>query len=355
MTTAYTRTDDIWAQQLADIRMAKLSVFFEQYIVESFENNEVGTHFIEALIERARAGVTVRCIFDAQGSFTLLTNSDLADRLEKAGVKVFFYKTIENFRKHNPIRLMLRDHRKFLIIDNEITWIGGAVIGERFRGWLDLMMRYTNLDVAEVASKEFKRQILRLQDKRSLLAPLERVNSTYHFSGNAPGINNRFCYEEMCHAIMLAKTSVVMVTPYFAPPYKLFRILRRRLQEGLSITLITPKKSDHPLADLVRERYLYILFGFGLKVEYVNSMIHAKIVLTDTDWVTFGSANIDALSLIFNHELNIVSTDNETLQEVISAIELYKSSATSTSIEQSTYPYFSPHKKLLANVARFFV
>lgn len=355
MIQSYTRVEDIWAAQLKDIREARSSVFFEQYIIEDFEKDKIGRMYLDALMEKAREGVVVRCILDAQGTFSLFTNAELCTMLELSGVKVFFYKTLRKLRKHNPIRLILRDHRKFLIVDDSITWIGGAVVGERFKGWLDLMVRFTDVDIAEVASKEFKKQLLRLQDKRTLLAPLERVNEKYHFSGNAPGINNRFCYEELCHAIMLAQSSVVLVTPYFAPPYKLFRILRRRLRDGLHITLITPKESDHPIANIVRERYLHILFKYGLKVEYMPTMLHAKIVMADNSWVSFGSVNLDPLSLVFNHELNLVSTDKNCAQEIAGVIDTYRASATHTTAEDSLYPNFSIWKKTLSFVGKYFV
>ena len=355
MIQSFTRVEDIWAAQLKDIKGARTSVFFEQYIVEDFVNDKIGQLYLEALKAKAAEGVVVRCIFDAQGTFSLFTNSDLCKELEDAGVRVFFYKTLRKLTKHNPIRLILRDHRKFLIIDNEVTWIGGAVVGERFRGWTDLMIRFTDLDIAEVASKEFKRQLLRLQDRRTLLAPLERVNEKYHFSGNAPGINNRFCYEELCHALMLAQTSVTLVSPYFAPPYKLYRILRRRLRDGLQITLITPRESNHPVANIVRERYLYLLFRYGLKVQYFPTMLHAKIVMTDTDWVSFGSVNLDPLSLVFNHELNIVSTNKDCIREVVVAIDSYMAVSTPTTVEECTYPSFSLWKKFLALTGKYFV
>ena len=355
MIQTYTRIEDIWKHQLNDVREAKTSIFFEQYIVENFEMDEIGRLFVDALIEKAKEGLVVRCIFDAQGTFSLFSNGELCRQLTDAGAKILFYKTLRKIRKHNPVRLILRDHRKFLVIDNTITWIGGAVIGERFRGWSDLMVRFTNLDIAEVASKEFKKQLLRLQDRRTLLAPLERVNEYYHFSGNAPGINNRFCYEEICHAIMLAQTSVVLVSPYFAPPYKLFRIIRRRLKEGLSITLVTPKITNHTLADIVRERYLYVFFSYGLQVEYVPHMLHAKAVMADTHWVTFGSANLDALSLIYNHELNLVSTDKDCVKEIAGAIDTYRASATRATAEDSLYPHFSIWKKILSFVGKYFV
>ncbi|MDB4992513.1 MAG: phospholipase D/transphosphatidylase, cardiolipin synthase [Parcubacteria group bacterium] len=355
MYTAYTRVSEIYEAQLKDIANAKRSIFLEQYILESLEEGEIGRQYVDLLIQKAKEGVHVECILDAQGAFSLYMSSKLFKELTAAGCNIFFYKTLGTTHLINPVRLILRDHRKFLIIDDEITWIGGAVIGERFMNWKDFMMRFTDPTIANVSSKEFRNQVLRLQDKLSLLAPLETISSEHHLSGNAPGIGNRFCYEEITHAIMRAQKSVVMVTPYFAPPFKLERVLRRRLKTGLSITLITPAVSDKWIANIVRERFFDTFLRRGLKVQYVPGMLHAKIVLVDDEWVTFGSTNLDPLSLIFNHELNMVSTNAEVLSEVRKAISFYLKGARLHTAKDCTYRSYGFFTRCLASVIRYLV
>ncbi|CAN5747459.1 hypothetical protein BH11PAT2_BH11PAT2_01290 [soil metagenome] len=320
MFDVFTKVADIWEAQLEDIKGAKTSILLEQYIIENLEDGGIGRRFIDALIEKQREGVEVRCILDAQGSFEVFRNSILYNHFIHAGGKVFFYKTLGLSNVVTPIRWLLRDHRKLLLIDRKISWIGGAVIGERFREWEDLMVRFTSEDIADVVNKEFRNQLLRLQEKTSLLAPLTLINANYHISGNAPGIGNRFCYEEISHAIMLASESVTLVTPYFAPPLKLKRVLQRRLNDGLSVTLLVPRHSDHLIADLARESYMKKMLNAGLSLRYAPNMIHAKIVIVDGTWMSFGSTNLDALSLLFNHELNMVTRDTDLIgavQEVV--------------------------------------
>jgi cardiolipin synthase len=355
MQKAFYQVSEIYEAQLADIANAKRSIFIEQYILESLEEGEVGRAYITALITKAKEGVRVECILDAQGTFSLYTNTSLFNELIKAGCKILFYKTLGKSHLVNPIRLFLRDHRKLMVIDDEITWIGGAVIGERFRDWNDLMMRFDDPSIANVSSKEFRNQILRLQDKMTLLAPLETISPEYHLAGNAPGFGNRFCYEEFCHAIMRAQTSVVLVTPYFAPPFKLERILKRRLKTGLSITLITPEKSDKNISNLVRERYFHTLLPLGLKVQYVPEMLHAKIVFVDDTWVSFGSTNLDPLSLIFNHELNIVSTNAEVISEIKKAITYYLRNARPHTVRNCSYRTYGFFTRCLTSVVRYIV
>ncbi|HEX8591547.1 MAG TPA: phospholipase D-like domain-containing protein [Candidatus Paceibacterota bacterium] len=353
MANVYSLVSEVWEAQLADIAQARHSVLFEQYIVEDLWGNGIGRRFLEALADKAREGVEVWCILDAQGCFELFRSQELHDWLTDAGVKIFYYKTLGVSKLISPARLFLRDHRKLLLIDHDITWIGGVVVGERFRDWHDLMVRFTEPAISDIANKEFRNQLLRLADKTVLLAPMQVINEKYHLSGNAPGFGNRFCYEEICHAIMLATKSVTLVTPYFAPPWKLTRVIERRLAEGLSIELLVPRKSDVWLADAAREGYIHELLQKGLTVRYFDSMLHAKVVMVDDEWITFGSTNLDALSLNFNHELNIVSRDRELISKIKDVVADWCHDLTPVTVATCEYHNISPVRRFLGKLARY--
>jgi cardiolipin synthase A/B len=353
MFTVHHKVRDIWEAQLKDIEEAKESVLLEQYIIENFEEGGIGRRFLDVLVQKAREGVEVRCILDAQGCFDLFKSQSLNDPLIEAGAEIFYYKTLGVSKLISPARLFLRDHRKLLVVDGKITWIGGAVVGERFRDWNDLMVRFTDERTAAIADAEFRNQLLRLQDKTSILAPMQRVDNRNHLSGNAPGIGNRFCYEEICHAIMLAQKSVVMVTPYFAPPLKLERVLCRRLSDGLPITLLVTRKTDHWMADISREGYFKKFLRKGLVLKYTDDMIHAKAVIVDDTWMTFGSTNLDALSLIFNHELNMVTHDVELITEVSALIRTWSEGLEAATIKTCEYRNYPWYARVLGRFLRY--
>jgi cardiolipin synthase len=347
------KVSDIWEAQLKDIENAKESVLLEQYIMEDFHEGGIGRRFVDALIKKAREGVEVRCILDAQGCFDLFRNDELNDALTSAGATIFYYKTLGATNIITPARLFLRDHRKLVVVDERTTWIGGAVVGERFRDWDDLMGRFEDVSLAAVASSEFRQQQLRLEEKEVLLAPLVRVDEGMHLIGNAPGIGNRFCYEEICHAIMLAKDSVTIVTPYFAPPFKLKRVINRRLRDGLKMTLIVPRSTDHRLADLARETFLPRMVRDGMTLLYTDSMVHAKIVIVDDDWMTFGSTNLDALSLVFNHELNLVTTHTPLIRGVQDIVNVWREQATPVDERSCEYRNHSWLERLIGRSLRY--
>ena len=173
----YNTAESTWQAQLKDIKNAKSSIYLEQYILEDFKDGEIGTQYLEALSERAKAGIEVRLILDFQGSIELFSNKELNQKLKEAGLVISYYKTLPLTKAFSPIRLMLRNHRKLLLVDHKITWVGGVVIGEEFRGWNDLMVRFTDLAMADYAAREFRRQFKRLHSNKVILAPLDKVDS----------------------------------------------------------------------------------------------------------------------------------------------------------------------------------
>lgn len=312
----FTSSQTTWEQQLEDIKHAHSVIYFEQYIISDFNEGDIGQQFLSALIERAKSGLEVRLIIDFQGSLELFNHKSLNNELREAGVKIQYYKTLPFSKISSPIRIFLRNHRKLLLIDHEISWIGGVVIAENYKNWSDLMVRFTNSTIADYCNREFRHQLQRIGAGNVILAPFEKMTDEYQLVGNSPGLGNRYCYEQITHQILLAKETITLVTPYFSPPLKLRRVLQRQLERGLEITLVIPRNSDNKFADWAREMVLKNLVNKGLIVRYLDFMNHAKIVVTDDTWSTFGSTNIDALSLITNHELNISTTDTNLVKDI---------------------------------------
>ena len=347
---------ETWDEQLADIARADTYIYFEQYSVEDVTLDKIGARYIEALIKKAHGGVSVRCIFDFVGSFELFQAGALVARLREAGADVYFYKSRSPLSmKFKPSYYFLRDHRKMLVIDGKVAWIGGVVVCESLRDSEDLMVRYDNLHIVAGLATEFTRQHKRLLDTAVIVPPLQTLGEDSLLVGNAPGIGNRFCYERLCHAVMLSEQSVTIVSPYFSLPYKLKQIIYRQLKQGVTISLITPRRSDNWVADMGREASLYRCVKRGLKVYYQPYMNHAKAVIVDDSWVSFGSTNFDALSLLYNHELNIETRDPGVVGDIVAIVKKWRAAiapATYGEMEYATYPFY---KKLFARMVRHIV
>jgi cardiolipin synthase len=347
---------DVWEEQLADIARAETCIYFEQYLIEDVMEGKIGAKYIEALLKKAREGVSVRCIFDFVGSFALFTEVALVEKLREAGVDVFFYKSRSVFSmKFKPSYYFLRDHRKMLVIDDKVAWLGGVVVSESLRDSEDLMVRYDDPVIVAGLTNEFKMQYERLQETQTIIPPLQSLGKDSLLVGNAPGISNRFCYERLCHAVMLAEHSVTIVSPYFSLPFKLKRIIFRQLKRGITISLITPRQSDNRIADIGRESALYRCVKKGLKVYYLPFMNHAKAVITDDNWVSFGSTNFDALSLLYNHELNIETKYQPVVLDIVETAEKWRNGIVPITYKEMEYVSFPFYKKLFARVVRQFI
>lgn len=356
MQKAFGIVEEIWEAQLADINAAKKSIRFEQYLLSCLLEGEIGKQFVDALTEKSRAGIEVKCIFDAVGSFDLLQNEQMNAVLESAGVTILYYKTHSGLAKRlSPFRYILRDHRKVLVIDEEIAWIGGVVVTEVLRESNDLMVRYKDGVTPKICAEEFDVQFKRLEQGVVPVSPLWRIDEDSILIGNAPGLGNRFCYERLCHLIMLATDHVTMVTPYFVPPPKLRNIILRQLASGVKMSLLVPRTSDNYLADSARESVLGMYIQHGLSVKYLEQMNHAKIVLSDRQLVSYGSTNLDSLSLIFNHELNIETKNKELIEEIINIIDLWQEGCPAIGVQDCEHHRHSFLRRILGRLTRYVV
>lgn len=347
---------DTYQAHLNDIKNAQNIICLENYILEDLQTGEIGRTYLEALVERATAGVKVELLLDFQGSFILYSDQKLNNWLQDSGVKITYYKTSRLPHSFNPRKFILRDHRKLLLIDHKITWIGGVVIGESYRDWNDLMVRFTDLEIADYSNREFRRQLERIHNNQSLLAPLDRMNDHTKLVGNSPGIGNRFGYETISHQLMAGRKSATLISPYFSPPLRLRRIIEHKLREGLEITLIIPRHTDQTTADWARETYLKYFVKQGLVVGYLDNINHAKMVIIDDYWASFGSMNLDPLSLIANHELNVATTDPILVRDLKTIAKSWQDQATIVSDPQDVMYYqMSRGQQLLGHIMRYFV
>jgi cardiolipin synthase len=307
--------ESAWEEMLVDINQATHSIIFEQFILLSYQDGKIGKKFVDAFIAAANRGVDVMLHLDGLGSYELLFNSKIKDQIKLAGIKLHFYRTTPLEHLTTPIRVFIRNHRKVLLVDKKISWLGGVIMAEEFRDWHDYTWRVDSEEFGKALDVELSRQFDRLETGKRILAPFSKISPRLRLVGNSPGIGNRHVYEQISEHILLAENRIVLVSPYFVPPLRLRRVIEEKLNEGVEVVLLTPHQTDHRLADWARWPYLWRLYSRGLKVMTCDQMNHAKIAVADK-WATFGSTNLDFLSLIFNHELNL-DTDDENLVTII--------------------------------------
>jgi cardiolipin synthase A/B len=268
---------------LGALARARYTVRLEVY---AFAFDGVGQRFIAALSAAARRGVRVAAILDGWGSAS--DGGEVAARLRDAGCQVTIY---------NPLTSLLagrfrRNHRKILIVDDEVAFLGGINIGDDYGRtdepdvphWLDLAVELRGPSVSWLSA--------RLRGAK-LRPPGAGVR--IHLSGLGGGRRLRRRYVK---AIGAARRSVLVANAYFLPDRRLVRTITAAARRGVKVTLILPGRSDVPLAQAASRSLYGQLLRAGVRIyEWTSTVLHAKAAVMDGRRLLLGSFNLDPLSL----------------------------------------------------------
>jgi len=270
-----------YPRMLTAIREAQSSVHLEVY---TFADDRIGRSFVDALKESAHSGVQCTVILDGWGSAR--SGRRIARILRDAGCQVFIYNRLMSLL----LGRFRRDHRKILVVDQRIAFVGGINIGEEYAstetraGWADLALELRGQPAAWLAMK--------LRGERRL--PRQRATRIF-LSGLAGGGHLRKRY---LRALARARRGVLFAHSYFLPDERLIRALTAAAQRGVSVTLLLAGTSDVPFVRAATMRLYRRFLDSGVMIyEWSNSVLHAKVAVVDGANVLLGSFNLDPLSL----------------------------------------------------------
>lgn len=322
----YTTSEAAWEAEIAIIRAAQKTVDLESYI---FADDQIGRQFLEAMAERAAAGIQVRCIFDAVGSGGLSVKT-LAWCTEHKIQVEFFHRFFGNKRKI-PFwtRALERTHRKALIIDGETAFVGGVNVREDLRYRRDVQIKLTDESVKPI-QKTFnrtwdylqgnylKRVQTRLSERLEYLGKHLQVEIWSH----EPRQESQSFKKLFKQLLRDAKHDVLLVTPYFFPSAFMLKYLKRALKRGVRVRLLTPWSMDVRWTIPLMREYIRQAEKFGIEVRDAGApMIHAKVFLIDGAWGVVGSPNIYKRSALFDRELSVVIRDGQAIRELRGPME----------------------------------
>jgi cardiolipin synthase A/B len=289
------------------IEAAERFVLLEMYLVES---GAVADRFIAALVGAGRRGARVMALLDAFGSLGLRHKD--RRRLTAAGVELHF---------HNPLgwskrlRNFMRDHRKLLLIDDRVAFVGGMGLTDDFAGRFDGRdaWRETVVEIEGPVVADWRNLFLRTWSRRrpcdtsegNSLLPVQaadgaagRVASSesWHFAELADSVVER---------IATARRRVWITSPYFVTSHRLRKALRHASRRGAEVRLLgSGPLTDHPAVRHAARRFFGKLLRNGVRIfEYQPRVLHAKTVICD-DWVSIGSSNLDRWGFKWNLEAN---------------------------------------------------
>jgi cardiolipin synthase len=291
------------------IDKATNSVNLSTYI---FENNSTGQAFIEALCAAANRGVAVRVIVDAMGE--LYSWPRISRRLRRRGVRV---------ERFNPPRFMvqmpglnLRNHRKLLVVDENIGFTGGMNIGDRHfvervatrHPTADTHFQLEGPVVAQLAMGFAQTWLLATGEK--LESPggeqTECGDSLCRVIVDGPDLNLDKLSSVLLAAIAQAKKSIRIMTPYFLPSREMLAALQTAALRGVAVTLVLPEKNNLIYVHWAMRNMLWELLYYNICVAYQPPPFnHSKLFMVDGEYLLIGSANLDPRSLRLNYELSV--------------------------------------------------
>ncbi|MDD7384120.1 MAG: phospholipase D-like domain-containing protein [Actinomycetaceae bacterium] len=302
--TLYCYGQDVYDEMLADITHARHVVFFESFIVK---DDETGLAFKDALIAAARRGVDVYVILDTWGNANQDPRFRRFPRLAHMHAINFPFVRTGVFTGRS--RDKGRDHRKILVVDDRVGYVGGYNIGTVYaKHWRDTHIRIQGPGVWEL-SNTFREM---WNAYRKTKHPVLKAEGTHDWNSGLQAVvntpaRNVYPIESMYFdALSRATTRAWITMAYFVPDSPLIDTIVETAQRGVDVRILIPQYSNHIYVDWVGRPHYSRLLNAGVRIFlYQNAMVHAKTMTVDGKWSTVGTANIDRLSLRGNFEVNM--------------------------------------------------
>lgn len=307
-----------------DIRKAEHFIHIQYYIIR---NDELFQNLVELLKQKAAEGVEVRILFDAMGCRRM--KHSYWEKLNAAGIMTAeFFPAL--FRRLQ-LRINYRNHRKIVVIDNKVAYVGGFNIGreyvdldQRFGHWRDTHLRIRGSGVTGLA--------LRFILDWNYASRENLINSQMLFEGIEPGKRD-YCElqiitsgpdntaeqirDNYLRLISKAEKSIYIQTPYFIPDEAIFDALKIAARSGIEVNIMIPCKPDHPFVYWATLSYVGELVMSGAKCYvYNNGFLHSKGMIVDCSVLCYGTANMDIRSFALNFEVNAVLYSQEKAYEM---------------------------------------
>jgi len=296
---------EAYPRMLAALAGAKRFIHLEIYI---FQATGVGAQFLDALEAAARRGIAVRVVVDGWGS--AMTGRAIATRLREAGASVKIYNRILSMF----VGRFRRNHKKILLVDDEIAFLGGINIGDEYAakyeegGWADLAVEVRGPTCARLGAVIRKQGRIGGRRGERLSAPSSPVR--IYLSGARGG--GRKLRRRYVRALSLAQREVLIAQGYFLPDRGLVRALLRAARRGVRVSLLLAGRTDVPFIRTATLSLYDRLLRAGVVIhEWTTSVLHAKAAVVDDTRFLVGSFNLDPLSL--SNEETLVEVDDPEL------------------------------------------
>lgn len=346
-----------FSEEFKEIQKAKHHVHLEYYIIE---DDETGNYLRDLLIRKAREGVEVRVIYDDVGSWQL--KRSFIRPMKEAGIKIDCFMKVR-FPTLTS-RVNYRNHRKIVVIDGKVAFMGGINIADRYLNgipgigpWRDTHLKLiggaaTALQVIFMADWYFvSKEILK---GKPYFQPFREGNGKIvQICSSGPDSDWESIHQAYFSAIATATQYVYIATPYLLPTVDLLTALTTAALSGVDVRILLPDKSDAHIPKWGTDSYIMELMEAGVKIYFYQAgFTHSKVIIADGIFSTVGTANVDFRSLETNFEVNAMIYDEEMAAELTRYfIEDLSHSWEVTPQEWANRPW---HQKAKESFARIF-
>lgn len=309
------------AAMLKDIEQAEKYILLETY---KFANDEVGRKFKEALTKASARGVKVKLLLDSWG--VTFDETYFSELISYGGEVRLFRKikfTFDFFTKNHR-----RNHRKFLIIDDHISYMGSANITGYSLNWRESVLRLSG-GIATMFKRSFF-ESYKIHNKyifNKFTYKKSKFALDFELVEDMPSIYRQRIKTKLEKLISKAKKEIIIETPYFLPGYMIRKKLAEASSRGVDVTIVVPMHSDVRSIDLLSSKYYGYYYSNNIKLLfYTPDNLHAKLILIDNEIFGLGSPNIDYRSFRFQHEVMLFGKHKGILNEVSNHLKITISS-----------------------------
>lgn len=304
--------DAFYKALIRDLSAAKHSIAFEMYI---FDNGARAQEITDCIVKMA-GRIRVQILLDGIGSFSF--NRESLGRLIAAGADVRIFRPLKLYTLFRSGH-MRRNHRKLIVIDREILYLGGMNIADvhsrqasGIHAWRDTMIRLKG-GIGRDALAAFE-SVWRYTKTRHFFLPRRPLGAHgkskdhdgFQLVANTPRAHRRYASRMLISSLRSAQSSIWIQAAYFTPRRSVIRILRKKAEHGIDVRILCPGKSDVPAVQWAGRALYAGLLKKGARIfEYQNRVLHAKAVIVDGMMSIIGSTNLDYRSFLLNLELDV--------------------------------------------------
>ncbi|MFW5988083.1 MAG: cardiolipin synthase [bacterium] len=308
----YTNGRDKFDDLFKDLKSSKQFIHAQYFRIR---DDQVGNKFLNILTEKARQGVDVRLIYDSFGSKSLARKT--IEKLKDAGGKAFSF-------SDNILSFNYRHHRKNVIIDGQIGYIGGINVGDEYLSrsqefgyWRDTHLRLQGESVDNQQHRflldwNFVAEENLLNNKRYFPPKKATGKSPVQIISSGPDLREEAIKILFLKMIYGAEKNIYIQTPYFIPDQAVLEALKTSARSGIDVRIMIPNQPDHPFVYSANTSFVEELLEVGARCyQYARGFIHSKTISIDGRILSGGTCNMDVRSFKLNFEINAFIYDSE--------------------------------------------